>query len=91
MQLKQFLEEWLAWAEEGIEPSFPTYPGCGLCWHALDADCYFELLDLLRDQFDNSGSPFNTSLDDYWAEPDKRLNPRRLAWVRETLKELSEC
>jgi len=94
--LSKFLADWHDWATSGAIPGKPSEGGfCrsfGLCYHAekRSTKLYYELRDLLSDQFGQEcDTPFNYEID-YWQEGDDGLmheNPKRLAWVRQKLME----
>lgn len=92
--LRQFYRDYLAWVESG-ERSDVFTSNFGLCWNlnlwgrrrglsTLDRE---ELPRELTLQFVAAGlpgdHPFNSSSLEYDAEPNKTLNPKRIAWVRE--------
>lgn len=98
-QLKQFLAEWLAWAEGGA-PDHPAFQRwCGLCnnlteWHFLgdraSREPYAgpELKRLLALEFENTGYPFGGGaryLRDMTRNEAHR-NVARRKWVRKQLE-----
>lgn len=86
-KLKQFLAEWLAWAEADA-PEHPVFTArFGLCynlaqWSGLDYELAFELAEI----FNGDSYPFGEykyNLD--CMNNTQHRNPARLAWVRKQL------
>lgn len=96
--LKIFLTSYIIWAEEGAPNSKPYYQSYGLCSASfqclelpINNQAYTELSEILeRDFGDRKFYPFNVDVGDYFEEPNKALNPHRLAWARKILKELND-
>lgn len=100
--LLEFLKSWLAWAEAGGQG--PEYTQDGLCCQIGDfirinksvSDWEREDMEVrLRHMLPMGMYPFN-SLDALayskeCCDEAVHLNPRRLAWVRQTIKELEQC
>jgi len=92
-ELKAFLTEWLAWAESGA-PRHPIFtPKYGLCTNSMNWEdhqteerfwnIHHELKALLIGTF-----PFGRkSYDSDEIRETQHLNPQRLAWVKEQLRE----
>lgn len=79
--LRQFLSDWLAWAEAGAPEHEVFVRFGGLCVAAPD-DTRDELYDLFNDPYPFGGSK------DYWERAEhctQHENPARLAWVRQQL------
>lgn len=91
-ELKQFLTEWLAWAEAGA-PEHGKFSNYGLCNNSQNYlfSVGQELTSVLSADFsDNYDWPFNENLGEYLREVRRskvHLNPARLAWVRAKLGE----
>lgn len=95
--LRDFLVDWLAWAEaggNGLSPAGHAYrKGRGLCANVCKSSltAYWQLDKRLEEDFDDPSWPFGQ--DDYsmrQAHQTQHQCPKRLAWVRKTIKELSE-
>lgn len=94
---RDFLVDWLAWAEaggEGLSPAGHAYrKDWGLCTNARRFwdDVMDPMEDWLVADFGDSASPFG--MDEYVErqhEGTQHQCPKRLAWVRKTIEELSE-
>lgn len=84
-QLKQFLSDWLAWAEGGAPEGEPFNRAFGLCRSSRHYGVTEELTALFRAQGLNDAIPFGP---DYWDRSwpgTQHLCPKRLAWVRKQL------
>ncbi len=86
--LRQFLTDWLAWAEGEAVDRKPFWRWWGLCGNALtlDDDILDDLRDLLLRDFGSTPYPFGSSA--YCtarAARTQHLDPNRLAWVRAKL------
>ena len=97
-ELREFLREWLSWAEAGA-PKDERFCGGGLCPNAVswarakndkEIVALKELSDLLEAEFPTSYAlPFDGTLSNY-VNSDCTKNPRRLAWVKEKLRTSQE-
>lgn len=84
-ETRQFLKEWLEWAENGA-PEHPVFDRSdGLCRSAAEYDDLnnTDTHSDLRKAFDGESCPFGD--DEYWRcaiARTQHLDPNRLAWVR---------
>ena len=95
-ELRQFLTEWLQWAEDGA-PEHPSFDAkFGLCHNAeyfgaltssrLSIDLEDEIFHLLGGR---GSSPYPFGVEEYHQariRSTQHLNPKRLTWVREQLE-----
>lgn len=91
--LRDFLADWLAWAEAGGEEFSPAGHGYRKYWGLCsNAEEFWEgVEDQLDDRLDDEPYPFG--FEEYeagrWSQTQHQC-PKRLAWVRKTIEELSE-
>lgn len=87
MTLREFLTDWLEWAEAGGQgPEFQQR--CGLCTNAVLRGGR-ALQDDLRAAFAANGLNTEIPFANYWTDSLRctfHLNKQRLAWVRKTLE-----
>lgn len=93
-ELREFLQGWLAWVEDGA-PDSRDFNRCqGLCIQPClrDCDLIAELDELLIKTRGTNLFPFNRDNIDYWEGVDQathHLNEDRINWVREVLRHSS--
>lgn len=89
-ELREFLQGWLKWVEDGAPESFDFKRYHGLCIQPCLRDCELvaELDELLIETMGTNLFPFNHDNTDYWEATDKwthHLNEDRINWVKEIL------
>lgn len=102
--IKCFLNTWLNWVDSGAEKHRLFDRSTGLCSSLQRMMCDMEIftateISVTAHEFyimlDRQRTPFDCEVQEitYASECDKRemhLNPKRLAWARSKLKELSQ-
>jgi hypothetical protein len=87
--LRQFLADWLAWAEAGApeHPNFGRSNGLCVLAHYARGEILHDLRKQLRASFEETPYPFGGSREFSQRAFDRtqHLNPARLAWVRQQL------
>ena len=92
IHLVNFYKTWLHWAtHEDAENPVKFDPGYGLCYNLREYITWLELEPWeyrrivsreMDDQFEERGLssayPFAETVEEYLAEPDKRMNPKRI-------------
>lgn len=86
-ELKQFLQDWLNWAEAGgVGEEFDVF--CGLCTNSIKYSAECDLSDELDILFGSNSTPFGKQ---QYCNSRRNLNqhqdPNRLAWVRAALND----
>ncbi|UCR75557.1 hypothetical protein PP742_gp73 [Alcaligenes phage vB_Af_QDWS595] len=91
--LLSFLKHWIEWVEAGAPHKMPYSRRIGLCaaytkYSGNPTD--LSLCILLVEEFQDSTYPFNGYIDYKWRRElgTQHECPKRLAWVRKTIKEL---